>query len=66
MLIKFSLTQTCLEGVIICEPKIPAFSNLGLLDHIIELIICKDELHGHSIVVYAYFNVNPLLTRCSV
>jgi hypothetical protein len=66
MLIKFSLTQTHLEGVIIHKPKIPAFSNPGLLNHIIELIICEDEVCGHSIVVYAYFNVNPLLTRHSV
>jgi hypothetical protein len=39
-----SLSQSSLDDIITCQQKIPNFTNLGLLDHIIELIICEDEV----------------------
>jgi hypothetical protein len=39
-----SLTQTSLEGVVTREPRMPAFTNAGLLDYIIELVICEDKV----------------------
>ena len=33
-----------LEGIVTREPRALAFTNAGLLDFIIELIICEDEV----------------------
>lgn len=38
-----SLTQTSLDSVVTCEPKGPPFTNAGLLDYIVEFIVCEDE-----------------------
>lgn len=38
------LSQTHLEGVVTREPRSATFSTVGLLDHIIELVICEDEV----------------------
>ncbi|KAH9066956.1 hypothetical protein EDB83DRAFT_2519279 [Lactarius deliciosus] len=35
--------QTSLNGLVTYEPKPPVFSTVGLLNHIIELIVCEDE-----------------------
>lgn len=40
-----------LTGVVICEPKCPAFMNVGLLDYIVELIICEDEVSDSNFTV---------------
>ena len=36
--------QTSLDGVVSHEARTPAFTNAGLLDFIIELIVCEDEV----------------------
>jgi hypothetical protein len=52
--------QTCLDGVIILEPKGPTFSHKGLFDYIIKFIICKDKVSGlnysvNLILIFSYF-----------
>jgi hypothetical protein len=48
----FSLNQTSLDGIVTQEAKCPAFTNAGLMDHIIELVICEDEVHeGHFLCI---------------
>jgi hypothetical protein len=47
----FSLTQTSLMGVVTREPKGPVFTNVGLLNYTIELIICEDEVSGSKLTV---------------
>ena len=41
-------SQTSLEGVVTREAKSPLFTNAGLMDYIIELVICKDEVSKTS------------------
>ena len=40
--------QTSLDGVVTQEPRTPAFTSAGLLDFIIELIVCEDEVSRTS------------------
>lgn len=37
-------SQMTLEGVVTREAKSPVFTNAGLMDYIIELVICEDEV----------------------
>lgn len=39
-----SLTQTTLDSVIPTRPRIPQFTTAGLLDYIVELVVCEDEV----------------------
>jgi len=38
------LSQMSLNSIITHEPKGPKFTNGGLLDFIIELVVCEDEV----------------------
>ena len=40
--------QTFLDGVVTHEPRIPAFTSAGLLNFIIKLIVCEDEVSRTS------------------
>jgi hypothetical protein len=40
----FSLSQTTLDGVVSTRPRVPQFTTAGLLDYIIELVVCKDKV----------------------
>ena len=37
-------SQTSLEGIVTQEAKSPIFTNARLMDYIIELVICEDEV----------------------
>jgi hypothetical protein len=39
-----SFSQTSLDSIVTHEVKCPAFTNAGLKDYIIELVICEDEV----------------------
>ena len=43
-LIPRSLHQSSLDNAITREPKQPVFTTAGLLDHLVELIVCEDEV----------------------
>jgi hypothetical protein len=47
----FSFSQTLLEGIVTWEAKCPVFTKAGLMDYIIELIICEDEVSKTHILV---------------
>ena len=52
--------QSNLDGVVTREPKQPPFTTAGLLDYIVELVVCEDEV---SVVPPSYsqlghFNLN--------
>jgi hypothetical protein len=47
----FSFSQTLLEGVVTREAKCPVFTKAGLMDYIIELIICEDKVSKTHILV---------------
>jgi hypothetical protein len=36
--------QTTLDGTFTRQPKVPAFTTDGLLDYIVELIVCEDKV----------------------
>ena len=42
-------SQTSLDGIVTREAKNPAFTNAGLMDYIVELVICEDEVSKHCI-----------------
>lgn len=54
----FSLTQTSLDSIVKHEPKVPLFSNAGLIDHIIELIVCEDEVSRYQYLYVVSFALN--------
>ena len=56
----FSLTQTSLTGIVTHEPKCPAFMNMGLLDYIIQLVVCKDEVSMTKLTVHLLFSCHHL------
>jgi hypothetical protein len=39
-----SLTQTTLDCVISTRPRVLQFTTAGLLDYIVELVVCEDEV----------------------
>ena len=40
-----SLTrQGTLDGNVIVQPRVPPFTTAGLLDYIVELVVCEDEV----------------------
>ena len=51
----FSIIQTSLDGVVRHEPKVPPFMNMGLIDHIIELIVCEDEVSEYPYLYVVLF-----------
>jgi len=50
----FSLIQSSLDGIVDREPKLH-FTNLGLLDFIIELVVCEDEVSERTCLCMAFF-----------
>jgi len=42
--ISSSLTQSTLDGVVSTQPRVPQFTTAGLLDYIVELVVCEDEV----------------------
>lgn len=44
LLILPSLRQGTLDDIVTWEPKVPAFTTNGLLDHVVELVVCEDEV----------------------
>ena len=40
----YSLTQSTLDSVISTRPRIPQFTTGGLLDYVVELVVCEDEV----------------------
>ena len=36
--------QGTLDGSVIVQPCVPPFTTIGLLDYIIELAVCEDEV----------------------
>ncbi|KAH9035215.1 hypothetical protein EDB85DRAFT_1889441 [Lactarius pseudohatsudake] len=38
------LSQTSLDGIVTHEPKVPVFTRTGLIDHIVEVVVCEDEV----------------------
>jgi hypothetical protein len=38
------LKQGSLDGIVTCHQRAPTFTKDGLIDYIIELIVCEDEV----------------------
>jgi hypothetical protein len=36
--------QGTLDGNVVRQPRVPAFSMAGLLDYIVELVVCEDDV----------------------
>ena len=36
--------QGTLDGSVIVQPHVPPFTTIGLLDYIVELVVCEDEV----------------------
>lgn len=49
----FSFNQTSLNGIITREHRNPMFTNVGLMDHLVELIIREDEVSESHLFVRA-------------
>jgi hypothetical protein len=47
--------QTSLEGIVTREARGPTFTNAGLMDHVIELIIREDEVSERCLFVCASY-----------
>jgi hypothetical protein len=43
-IIPSSLTQTTLDGAIPTRPRVPQFTTAGVLDYVVELVVCEDEV----------------------
>jgi hypothetical protein len=37
--------QGTLDGNVVVQPRVPPFTSVGLLDYIVELVVCEDEVH---------------------
>jgi hypothetical protein len=37
--------QGTLDGNVIVQPRVPPFTTAGLLDYIVELVVCEDKVH---------------------
>ena len=51
----FSFRQTNLDGVVSNSPKLPVFTTNGLLDFVIEMIVCEDEVCSFLIYLRLMF-----------
>jgi hypothetical protein len=48
---KFS--QLILDGAINCQPRVPTFTSEGLMDYMVQLVVCEDKVrYGFSFVGY--------------
>ena len=36
--------QGTLDGSVIVQPRVPPFTTIGLLDYIVELVVCEDKV----------------------
>jgi len=36
--------QGTLNGNVVVQPRVPPFTSAGLLDYIVELVVCEDEV----------------------
>ena len=36
--------QGTLDDNVVCQPPVPVFSMVGLLDYIVELVVCEDNV----------------------
>ena len=36
--------QGTLDGNVVVQPRVPPFTSAGLLDYIVELVVCEDEV----------------------
>ena len=52
------MKQGTLDSAITREARIPAFSTKGLLDYIIELIVCEDKVRPSFITVHTAYHPN--------
>ena len=59
MAVTYSLTQTTLDGSISTLPRIPQFTVAGLLDHIVEFVVCEDEVSHEP-------SINALLEKIAI
>ena len=41
--------QGTLDGAVVAQPRVPPFTTAGLLDYIVELVVCEDEVRVPSI-----------------
>ena len=60
-----SFSQTSLDSIITREVKSPAFTNAGLMDHIVELIIREDEV-SNDCTILLYVSLIPPQAFCLV
>ena len=46
------LLQSSLDSIVTCEPKRPQFTTRSLMDYIVQLIVCEDEVCLHIVSCY--------------
>ena len=42
------LSQGSLDDIVTHQPRAPPFSTDGLLDYLVELVVCEDKVNIHS------------------
>jgi hypothetical protein len=57
------LLQSSLDSIISREPKPPPFTAQGLLDYIVELIVCEDEVSLSASVLVNMFKTEGISRR---
>lgn len=48
--------QGTLDSSVIVQPHVPPFTTVGLLDYIVELVVCKDEVNNTIYYTHRYSN----------
>jgi hypothetical protein len=46
------MRQLTLDGVVSREPKPPVFTSKGLLDFVVEMIVCEDEVSNFGLTLF--------------
>lgn len=55
------LLQSSLDSIVSCEPKRPPFTMHGLMDYIVQVIICENKVHylliswNHTLLTFIGF-----------
>jgi hypothetical protein len=46
--------QSSLDSIVSVEPRRPPFTTQGLLDYVVELVVCEDEVCLYVLSVSSY------------
>jgi hypothetical protein len=44
LVVNLHFSQQSLDGIVVHQPRAPAFTTSGLLDYVVELIVCENKV----------------------